>query len=34
MHGEDIVQTTTRKRPWRHGVVGKSVEFLLVSVRI
>ena len=24
-YGEDIVQTTTRKRPWRHGVVRKSV---------
>ena len=25
MHGKDIVQTTTRKRPWQHGVARKSV---------
>ena len=33
-YGEDIVQTTTRKRPWRHGVVRKSSDGDIVWVRV
>ena len=33
-YGEDIVQTTTRKRPWRHGVVRKSPGRETVWVRV
>ena len=34
IYGEGIVQTTTLKRPWQHGVVRKSVGFTIVQVRL